>query len=138
MNFGWFFEMPGLFITGGVVLIIIALVVFLIGSKKGENVKVEENTNVESVPEVGKEETVAPAPESPVDSVTIAPVETITPVAPVEPVAVEPIAPVAPVEPVAVEPVAPVATPEPVTIEPVAPAEPAATEEVKPAGVEEI
>lgn len=142
MNFEWFFKMPGLFITGGVVLIIIALVVFLIGSKKGEQTKIEEN-NTESVPEIGKENS-SIAVEQPNESVTpvgVA-VEPVTPVT-VEPVTVEPVTPVT-VEPVTVEPVTPVA-PEPVTVEPVAPVtpepvtvEPTADTVQKPAGVEEI
>ena len=49
MNLEWFFKMPGLFITGGIVLILIALLVFILGSKKdNKSNKEETNTNVES------------------------------------------------------------------------------------------
>ena len=44
MNCEWFFKVPGLFITGGVVLILIALIVFLLGSKKGDNKSVDAIT----------------------------------------------------------------------------------------------
>ena len=74
MDFGWFFRIPGLFITGGVVLIIIALIVFLLGSKKGkaEEVKEELSENVpESVPEVNNT-------DAPVNTDTVA-VETPVP-----------------------------------------------------------
>ena len=45
INLKWFFELPGLFITGGVLLIIIALIVFVIGSKKSKKKTIEENQN---------------------------------------------------------------------------------------------
>ena len=50
ISLGWFFKVPGLFILVGVLLIIIALVVFLVGSQKekkamSESVPKENNTD---------------------------------------------------------------------------------------------
>ena len=141
MDLEWFFKMPGLFITGGIVLILIALLVFILGSKKDNKSNKEETKTSEeaSVPEMTNTNTVDAAsvamPTTPQEPVTAEPVAPI----PVEPVAVEPIAPT-PIEPVAIEPV-PSAPTEPVATEQTAntPIEIVPTElEQKPAGVEEI
>ena len=112
----WFFKMPGLLIVGGVMLILIALLIFIVtGSKKRAKNKEESEVSI-------KEENKEPVADvsKPLD----APVGAV-PVTPVEPTVVEPVAPVASVEPAAVEPVAPAApVVEPTIVEPVVPAAP--------------
>ena len=44
----WFFKLPGLFITAGVLLILIALIVFIIGSRKEKKNKNDTNYNIDS------------------------------------------------------------------------------------------
>lgn len=49
INLEWFFKLPGLFITGGIFLILIAIVVYLIGSSKEKKaLKEESNYGVDS------------------------------------------------------------------------------------------
>ena len=141
MNIEWFLKLPGLFITGGVVLILIALIVFLISGKKGGKTEATDSKpNVDEVNNVSADTTTPVVePVAPVvEPVTVEPVAptvepvTVEPVTPtVEPVAVEPVAPT--VEPAPVEPVAPVVGP--VAVEPVTPV---VNEQEKPANVEEI
>ena len=45
INLEWFFKLPGLFITGGVLLILIAILVYIIGSKKERSVAKDEANN---------------------------------------------------------------------------------------------
>ena len=100
-DFSWFTTVPGMFITGGVVLLLIALIILVITgkkSKKGQQAVQEANEQ----PQVAAQPMVQPEP------VAVAPVE-VAPVMPeVAPVEVAPVMPqVAPVE------VAPVVEPAP-------------------------
>ena len=127
MNIEWFFKVPGLFITGGVLLILVALLVFILGGKSGKKEAKSDNDKVDNgIPDtttpVESNDAVAPVAEAP--AVTIEPVTPVAPAVETPAVTIEPVAPVAP----AVE------TPA-ITIEPVTPV--AAAEE-KPTNVEEI
>ena len=105
MSLDWFFKLPGLFITGGVVLILIALLVFILGSKgeKGKKSKNKDITPTATSPTVDN---------TPVEPISIEPAPAVT----VEPISIEP-TPAVSVEPVSVEPT-PAVTVEPVNVEP--------------------
>ncbi len=64
INLEWFFKLPGLFITGGVFLILVAIIVYLIGSSKEKKARQQEtNYGVDSSSmnkEEVKEEVVTP------------------------------------------------------------------------------
>ena len=136
MSFEWFFKMPGLFITGGVVLILIALLVFLLGSKKEAN---KEGNLVEPKNDGGESNNV---PVEPVAPIPVEPVSAPVSVEPVAPVAVEPVAPVTVepvVAPVAPTPVEPVITPvAPINIEPAVPVTPVGVTPVAPITIEPV
>ena len=118
-DFSWFTTVPGLFITGGVILLIVALVILLISNKKTkkEKANAEANGSVNGntvQPVVGQAEPIPMAPVMP----EAAPVE-VAPAAPVE------VAPAMPeVAPVEVAPTPVEVAPAPVnvvpTVEPVA------------------
>ena len=46
ITLGWFFEMPGILILGGVVLIILAIIIFILGGIKSKEKK-EKNESME-------------------------------------------------------------------------------------------
>ena len=128
MSLEWFFQLPGLFITGGIVLILIALLVFIISSKgeKKADDNLESAANETEVPNqpIGEINSIGNIGTSePVKLDSIIPQVEVNP-APVEPAPVEvnvvtpePVTPQVEINPVPVEP-APVevnvATPEPV------------------------
>ena len=96
-DFSWFTTVPGMFITGGVVLLLIALIILVITGKKSKK-------GQQAVQAANEQPQVAAQPMAQPEPVAVAPVE-VAPVMP-EPVAVAPVevAPAMP-EPVAVTPV---------------------------------
>ena len=136
MNLEWFFQLPGLFITGGVVLIIIALIVFIVGSKSGNkelvNQEIDENTSEETVNDIPVEEPTITkldnvsnmsTPEvngniNDLNGVSINPQEPVMPSVEINPVAPEPVMPSVEINPVTPEPVMPSVEINPVTPEP--------------------
>ena len=136
----WIMTIPGILITCGVVLLFLAIVLFIIGNKKGKAAKVKLEANDQAAPETITNDTVATVTE-PVAEVQPVVEETATPEAGVidfTPTAEEPVAPIEPVtetapvveEVVSSEPAVELPTVEetaPAAEEPVAPAEPTVT-----------
>ena len=87
MDFKWFFKVPGIFITGGVVLIIIALIVFLISSKKAEQKVAAQNAK--DLNSQGDANTIMPKPVE--DAQASTPIVGSTPISESVPNQVEPI-----------------------------------------------
>lgn len=85
-DFGWFLTAPGLLITGGILLLIIALIIFIVtGNKKGKTSKDVKDVQDKSVQESIIENTpavdtnVTPADVMPTSSTPVSPVVNQTP-----------------------------------------------------------
>ena len=73
----WIMTIPGLLITSGVVLLILAIILFIIGNKKGKAAKVVETTNDAPAPEAISTDTISTVSEPVVEAT---PVEETAPV----------------------------------------------------------
>ncbi len=67
-SFDWFLTVPGMLITGGVLLLLIALIMFIVTSVKSKKGSKEEAEVAPATPE-----TTAPVAEQPVTPDTVAP-----------------------------------------------------------------
>lgn len=74
----WIMTIPGLLITSGVVLLILAIILFIIGNKKGKAAKVVENTNDVPAPEAISTDTISTVTEPVVEEPIANETETVS------------------------------------------------------------
>ena len=142
MDFSWFGTIPGMLITGGVLLLIISLIIFIstMGKKGKKDKNSVEEKSLEGAKEMVSESSQSNSVSAPVadaiptgtDSITGMPNVAFATPTPVQPEMVQPMPEVAPVQPEVVPPMPEVASVQPEVVQPMPETAPVQPEVVQP------
>ena len=142
MDFSWFGTIPGMLITGGVLLLIISLIIFIstMGKKGKKDKNSVEEKSLEGAKEMVSESSLSNSVSAPVidaiptgtDSITGMPNVAFATPTPVQPEVVSPMSEAAPVQPEVVQPMPEAAPVQPEVVPPMPEAAPVQPEVVQP------